>query len=89
MKNLALLPIAELESRLALAEDAIDGLSDHAAEIEGEIARFGDSGPGTYKVLAAYREACHDSRELGAALREARKVGPFLPVVEEVDDCPF
>jgi uncharacterized small protein (DUF1192 family) len=89
MQNLALLPIAELESRLAAAEDAIERLSDWAAEIEGEIALYGDSGPGTAKVLAGYRQAVRDSRELSTALREARNVGPFAPVVEDPDAVPF
>lgn len=90
--NLALLPIAEIESRLAAANDAMDRLCDYAAEIRSEIAMFGDSGPGTAKILAGYEEANRDVIKYSIALSHARQIGPFLPEIlklKEEEECPF
>jgi len=72
----------------------IEGAGDSIAEIEGEIAAFGDSAPGTYWMLARYRWVIGEIRRREDVERqrqrqrdEARAL--FRPAADGLEDVPF
>jgi hypothetical protein len=62
---------SELAAQIAALSESLADAADLVAEIEGEIAHFGDSAPGTARVLETYRAAESKLRAL-LAERAAR-----------------
>lgn len=84
--NPSILSDAALVEELTLVHESLDSLSDWTAEIRGERAHYGDSGPGTQKVLDAEAEALGRLKELS---NEWNRRNPRVAAPVDESEIPF